>query len=130
MTDKNAIIFDDDELFCYIATRILKDKNINVASYSSPIEYFCSQSGIDSCPVATQCVGFLITDNKMQDMTGLEFLKRLNQLECKIPNCRRAIISGNWTDDNLKIAKQLVKHVFDKFEAKKVFLQWIEEYGK
>ena len=40
MTDKNAIVFDDNELFCCIAKRILKDKNINVATYSSPIEYF------------------------------------------------------------------------------------------
>lgn len=127
MTDKNAIVFDDDDLFCRIASRILKAKNINVATYSSPSEYLCSQPGIDSCPVTTQCADFLITDNKMQDMTGLEFLNRLNQLECKIPNCRRAIISGNWTEEDLEIAKKLAKHVFDKFEAKERLSLWIDE---
>ena len=127
MTDKSAIVFDDNDLFCHIATRILKDKSINVATYSSPIEYFCSRPGIDSCPAVTPCVDFLITDNKMQDMTGLEFLNRLNQLECKIPNCRKAIISGDWTDDDLKIAKQLTTNVFEKFDAKERIPAWIDE---
>jgi FixJ family two-component response regulator len=127
MSTKNAIVFDDDDLFRNLFTKIFSAKEIEVTTYQSPNLYFCSDPRVNSCPVETPCVNFLLTDNIMPDMTGLEFLTRLKHIGCKIPNCQKAIISGHWTDEDLITAKQLVSHVFVKSDSKELINSWIEE---
>ena len=63
----------------------------------------------------------------MPDMNGLEFLTRLKHMGCKIPDCQKAIISGDWSDEDLITAKQLVSHVFVKFRSKELIESWIKE---
>lgn len=127
MPKQNAVVFDDDDLFQILFKRILNTLDVEVKSFANPDLYFCSQPGVDSCPVAVPCVDFLLTDHMMPDMTGLEFLRRARQIGCKIPDCRKAIISGNWTDEDIKKAKLLVKHVFDKSDAVKQISAWVGE---
>jgi CheY-like chemotaxis protein len=52
-------------------------------------------SRADSCPVDAPCTDFLLTDLMMPGMTGIEFLKKVKRMQCKIPEERKAIISGN-----------------------------------
>ncbi len=127
MAKQSAAVFDDDDLFCILWVRILKQKEIKVLTYSNPSLYFCLHSGIKTCPVETPCVDFLLTDNKMPEMTGLEFLRRIKQMGCKIPDHRKAIISGNMESGDQQKAKQLTSNVFDKSDAKEKISLWIEE---
>jgi CheY-like chemotaxis protein len=127
MAEKRAVIFDDNELFLMAIARIFKSKNIQVQSYPNPCLYFCMQSGTDTCPVTTACADFLLTDQLMPEMTGLEFLERVKQMQCKIPDSRKAIISANWTKETFEEAKQLSMHVFKKFDAKEQVSLWIEQ---
>jgi len=124
---QSAAVFDDDDLFCILWVRILKQKEIKVLTYSNPSLYFCSHPGIETCPVETPCVDFLLTDNKMPEMTGIDFLRRIKQMGCKIPDHRKAIISGNMESGDQQKAKQLTSNVFDKSDAKEKISLWIEE---
>ena len=63
----------------------------------------------------------------MPIMTGLEFLRRIKQMDCKIADCRKAIISGNWLEKELVEAKQLVPNVFHKADSKKQISKWIDD---
>jgi len=65
----------------------------------------------------------------MPDMTGLEFLRRIKQMDCKILDDRKAIISGNWVDEDLEVANKLVRNVFVKSEAKELIGRWIEKFN-
>lgn len=125
MTEKKAVVFDDSELFVLLLNKLFKAKDIQVTSYSSPDFYLCCQPGINTCPVAKPCADFLITDNIMPSMTGLEFLQRTKQINCKIPKCRKAIISSHWEKEDWAEAKQLVCNVFDKYDAKEKVSAWL-----
>lgn len=127
MTEKRAVIFDDNDLFVMAIARIFKSNNIQVKSYPSPCLYFCIKSEIDTCPVPTACADFLLTDQLMPEMTGLELLNRIKHMQCKIPDSRKAIISANWAKETLEEAKQLSINVFNKFDAKKQLSRWIEQ---
>lgn len=127
MTEKRAIVFDDSDLFRILFARIFLSKNIQVNSYPNPSLYFCMQSGVDSCPVTTTCADFLLTDQKMPDMTGLEFLRRVKLMQCKIPDSRKAIISADWTEETFEEAKQLTSYVFHKIDTKEKISFWIEQ---
>lgn len=130
MKEQTIVVIDDDDLFHILFTRILKSNNIYVTTYPNPSHYLCMQPGIETCPVAVACTTFLITDNRMPFMTGLEFLRRIKHMDCKIADCRKAIISGNWLDEELVEAKQLVPNVFHKADAKIQIPEWIDDVNR
>jgi len=127
MAEKFAIVFDDNVTLQIVFAKIFKSKNIQVKTYPNPCFYFCMQLGADTCPVTTACADFLLTDQIMPDMTGLEFLRRIKQMQCKIPDSRKAIISANWTEETFEEAKQLTSYVFNKLDAKKEVSLWIQQ---
>jgi CheY-like chemotaxis protein len=127
MKQQIAVVFDDDDLFRSLFTRILREKGFKVTTYSDPSLYFCSHPSIKTCPVETPCVDFLLSDNKMPEMTGLEFLERIKQMGCKIPDKRKAIVSGSLENGEQQKAMQLTSNVFDKSDAKEKISFWIEE---
>jgi len=118
MKEMNAVVFDDDDLFRNLCTRIFISKNVHVTVYSSPSLYICMQPGIETCPIDVACTNFLLTDNRMPGMTGLKFLDQIKSMDCKIPDCRKAIISGNWLDEDMAEAKKMVSNVFHKSHSK------------
>ena len=101
MSARKVVVFDDDDLFHLLYARILKANQVQVRSYSDPCQYVCQQPGVETCPANGPCADFLLTDHQMPGMTGLEFLSRIKQLKCKIPDHRKAINSGNWTEEEI-----------------------------
>lgn len=126
MPDEHAVVFDDDDLFCILFTRIFKSRNIQVSAYPNPRDYQCSPSQVKTCPVAEPCADFLLTDHTMPEMTGLEFLQMIQRKGCKIQPERKAIISGNWLAEDLAAAARLGVRVFEKSSSKQQILNWVE----
>ena len=126
ITNQSAVVFDDDDLSQLVFTRILKSNKINATFYSNHGLYVCRQPGVESCPVAEPCTDFLLTAHLTPGITGLEFLRCLKQMDCKIPDSHKAIISANWTDKDFKEAKQFIDNVFHKSESKEKISTWIE----
>ena len=124
-----VVVFDDDELFLTLFTRIFKSKNFQVKTYANPSLYFCMHSQTDSCPVDAPCTDFLLTDHMMPGMTGIEFLEKTRRMRCKIPDERKAIISANLTEEEYEKAKRLIPHVFHKSEAKEQIALWVAGFS-
>ena len=61
----------------------------------------------------------------MPTQTGLELMKDRKQRGCKTKY--RALMSGDWTDSNLKYAKELGCRVFHKPFNLNEMLQWLDK---
>ena len=61
----------------------------------------------------------------MPAKTGLELMKDLKQRGCKAKY--RALMSGDWTESNLKYAQELGCRVFNKPFNLKELLQWLDD---
>jgi CheY-like chemotaxis protein len=121
-----AIVIDDDVFFCNLLTDILEDLNLNVVSYKSPEEFFSSLTP-DTAAASLGGADFILTDNRMPGMTGLEFLTKLKEMGCPLPADRTAIISGYWDDYEMRQAEELGCQVFDKYNSPEKLGNWISQ---
>lgn len=128
MLEGTAIVIDDDQFFSNLLTDVLEGLNLNVASYSSPEALFSELNTNDSSSL--RCPEFILTDNQMPGMSGLEFLLQIKKMGCTLPDKRIAIISGRWDDIDMKKAKSLGCQVFDKYNATEKIQEWIKEAQK
>jgi YesN/AraC family two-component response regulator len=71
------------------------------------------------------CADIIISDVNMPAQTGLELMKDRKQRGCKTKY--RALMSGDWTDSNLKYAKELGCRVFHKPFNLNEMTQWLDD---
>lgn len=121
-----ALLLEDDPGCRDIITETLNDYGIEVEAYHDPT---CFLKKTDKCPVDKPCVDLIFTDNQMPNMTGLDFLKRLDEMECKVPTLNRAIASGNFSRDNFEKIKDLGVKSFSKPCSINNIYDWLEEIG-
>lgn len=113
MGSKKALVIDDNSLNRMILTRILEQVDYDVSSYTDPTEVieqwneFREQNWKHSFDL-------ILTDNQMPGMTGLEFLSLMKQKECPLPDHRKAIISGTWSEKELIAVQNLGCQIFHK----------------
>jgi CheY-like chemotaxis protein len=129
MSSETALVFDDDNFFRTLLTDTLTGLNIQVTSYSSHAD-FLSQVNADCSTDTDSCPDYILTDNQMPEMTGLEFLARIRLMGCKIPANRIAIISGRWAEGEMEKVRQLGCQVFDKYNSPEQIQLWIEKTRK
>jgi CheY-like chemotaxis protein len=79
------------------------------------------------CEDEQVCTDVLITDNKMPNMTGIEFLELQDKQGCKLDHRSKAIMSGNFSDEDIqKITKLGCKIFYKPFNLNEI-LEWIKE---
>ncbi len=119
-----AIVLDDDYVLRTLIYDVLKDRGYEVHGSSEPV--FCPIF-LDSkcpCPVETHCTNIIITDINMPGMTGFEFIENQKRNGCNVQNI--AMMSGRWTDEEIKHAKRLGCHIFKKpFEIDEIE-KWLD----
>ena len=123
---RRALLLEDDTVCREIITEALSDYDFEVEAYHDPT---CFLKNLDKCPVDMPCVDFILTDNQMPGMTGIEFLKRLEEMECKVPVRNRAIISGNFSFNDIERIEQLGIKSFNKPYSLGRVYDWLEEIG-
>jgi len=123
---KKALILDDDKDYLNAIIAALDDYDIDVEAHHDPT---CFLKKTDKCPVGKPCVDFIITDNQMPHMSGLDFLKRLEDMECEIPARNKAIHSGNLSRKDLKTIEELGSKAFNKPCSLNNIYDWLEEIG-
>jgi hypothetical protein len=64
----------------------------------------------------------------MPTKTGLELIKERLRKDCKVKY--RALMSGDWTDSDLKSAQRMGCHIFHKPFDIKEMLKWIDECAR
>jgi len=123
-----AIVLEDNDSLRTLICDILKDRGYEVYAFSEP---FLSPVYRDSERPYTEehtCPTIIITDIYMPNMTGFEFIEHQKSKGCKIQNI--AIMSGRWTNKNIKHAKRLGCHMFKKpFKIDEVE-KWLDECEK
>jgi len=123
---KKALLFDDDEGCRKVIIAALADYDIKTEAHHDPT---CFLKKADKCPVDKPCVDIIITDNQMPNMTGLDFLKRLDEMECEIPARNKAIISGDLSKKDLEKIEKLGSIAFNKPCSLTGIYDWLEEIG-
>jgi CheY-like chemotaxis protein len=73
------------------------------------------------------CADFLLTDIKMPNMNGLEFIERQMESSCKAGFRNKAVMSAVWSEEDLLKAEQLGCKVFHKPFSLEEILDWLEE---
>ncbi len=122
-----AIIFEDDDTLRELLSHILHKRGYEVISASSPMGCPIYEDLSALCPHEFACGDFLITDNHMPAMTGLEFVQAQEQRGCKGVVHNKAIMSACWADNELKLANYLGCKVFKKPFTIAEINNWLNE---
>ncbi len=125
MASKVALLFEDNPLCRDLMTEILREKDFKVTAFADPTHYLADKIDCHCC-ADTACADALITDNQMPGMTGLELLQRFDKNGCKLPNHRKAIISGSWSNEEYHQARQLGCKIFHKPASIEEIHQWLD----
>ena len=123
-----AIVLEDNDSLRTLTCGILKDRGYEVYASSEPLLSPLDCDSERPCPKEHICPTIIITDIDMPNMTGFEFIENQKSKGCKIQNI--AIMSGRWTNDDIKHAKKLGCHMFNKpFKIYEV-AKWLDECEK
>jgi len=121
MSVGTVLVFDDDNFFRTLLADTLQELDFQVVSYPSP-DVFLSRRNND----AAAWPDYILTDNRMPGMSGMEFVQKISQLGCSIPKQRIGIISGRWDDDDLEKARNQGYQIIQKYNSPDQIRAWIE----
>lgn len=119
---RKALLIEDEEGCRTMMIELLSDYGIEVEAYRDPTLFL---KKTDTCPN----VDVILTDNQMPNMTGLDFLQRIDEMKCEIPSDNRAVISGDLTTSDFNKIKQLGVRFFHKPCSIDEIYDWLDEIG-
>jgi CheY-like chemotaxis protein len=121
-----VILLEDDELIRDSLTRFLSRKGYDVIHSPDP----------SICPVLQRYRNgeiqdeiygdYLLTDNNMPVLSGLELIELQMKIGCKSAIANRAVMSATWEESDIAKAKRLGCEVFHKPLDLKEVLSWLE----
>ena len=119
-----VLIFEDNDILRSTLESILDGRGYEVFTFSNPGLCQIFDSVDHQCPVDHACTDIIISDVNMPSKTGLELIQERRQKGCKVKY--RALMSGEWTDSDLKQAHELGCQIFHKpFNISEV-LKWLD----
>ena len=122
-----VIVLEDDETSRKFITLMLKQRGYEVVSAADPTICPVYATPNQACPHEDACGDFLLTDNRMPNMTGLEFIEAQAQRGCKGIILNKAVMSGTWSAEELEKAQKLGCKIFTKPYRISEIIQWLEE---
>lgn len=125
MLPKVVLLFEDNPWCRDLMTEILMEKNYQVTAFANPTSYIAEQNTCCLCR-DKYCADALITDNQMPGISGLELIRWMNDHGCTLPNHRKAVISGSWSNEEYNQAQQLGCKIFQKPASFDEIHQWLD----
>ena len=120
-----VLLFEDNDILRSTLEYILHEQGYDVFTFSEPKLCQIFDSADHACPADFACADVIISDVNMPAKTGLDLIKERQQKGCKVKY--RALMSADWTDSDLKSARELGCYIFKKpFDLKKM-LEWLKE---
>lgn len=127
MTTRTALVIEEEADLRQLYTDVLALEEIAVNGYASPEAYYLANGGCwcrhDPCP----CHHFMLIDKQMPNMSGLDFLCRLEEKGCRLKPRRKAVISGDWPIEDLEAVRKRGYQVLEKPCHVNDLLNWIQE---
>jgi len=122
---RRALVFDDEPDIRQMFHLLLECRGFEVHTFEDPSEY-CNLSRV-GCSLATgmSCADVIISDLRMPRVDGLQFMQAIADKHCRIPV--RALMSGYWSAESLKRARQLGCHTFAKPMKVDSIFRWLDE---
>jgi DNA-binding response OmpR family regulator len=120
-----VILFDDRQEIRELLEQFLKHKGYEVFTYQDPSLCPLQHSHDCQCEEKELCADIVITDIDMPNVSGLDFIDGQLRKGCKIQNI--AIMSGAWSEVNMKRAKDLGCAVFEKPVTLSALAEWLDK---
>lgn len=120
-----VLVLDDDVQCLNLSEAYFQYKGFEVSAYLQATCPMFEQVAA-YCSLEEPIYDLIVVDNDMPNMKGIEFLEYIQEKGCKIPNTRKAILSGGISNEERDRAKSLGVKVFDKPCPLDVLDQWIE----
>jgi len=125
-----SVIIDDNVGFTMALQLRLERMGHEVEVYEKASDFPLDTDGTCPCRSGESCGDFLIIDQQMPDMTGLQFVRELSQCGCLGIFRNTVLISGWLVEEEEQEARELGCEVFHKpFEFQEIY-EWIEEREK
>jgi CheY-like chemotaxis protein len=123
-----ALVLDDNDIIRSLLSTILMKRGYEVRSFSDPGSCPLFTSHECFCTASEACTDIILSDVRMPHVSGLEFVSKLLKNGCKAKNI--AFISGSWTEEEYKLARELGCKTFQKpFDINKLE-GWFDECEK
>jgi CheY-like chemotaxis protein len=120
----NILVIDDEEKIRKSLVTHLTCLGHNVSIASSPFDCQCVKKGV--CQRVQPCADVIISDQSMPQMTGLDFFSTREARGCKGVHQRLAIMSANFTQEDIDQAEKLKCKIFIKPFSLEAVELWIE----
>jgi len=117
-----VLVLDDDVQYLNLTEAYFQHKGFEVSAYLQVTSSILEQMA----DLGKPSYDLIVVDNNMPNMKGIEFLEYMQGKGCKIPNARKAIISGNISVEERDRAKNLGIKVFDKPCSLDILDEWLE----
>ncbi len=128
MKTRFALVLEDDSTCRTLLAEVLAERNIGTIAHADPTSYLATHRPED-CLTRCPCLDFILTDNQMPNMSGLDFLEQRKEAGCKFHSDRVALISGNLSNEDILRAQRLGCRVFNKPVAIDEIYRWLDEYA-
>ena len=122
-----TLLLEDDNNTRSLLEQILTDRGHKVYGYASPLLCPLYEDIQCQCNKTSPCVDFLLTDNQMPGMSGIEFIQLQAKRGCKISAYNKAIFSGSWLNSEIELAHRLGYQTFPKPFSLKEFSLWLDQ---
>jgi len=122
---RRAVIFDDNAFLRTLLWMFFDHRGYEVLTFPDP--GFCPLGIIDACPCpsGTRCSDLIISDVNMIDANGVDFIGKLIQKGCRLPNF--ALMSGAFSDTDRARASRLGCMLFAKPLDMAALTAWVED---
>ncbi len=120
------IILDDDELIRMTLSSYLTQEGCDVAAFQQPEHCPLYHSDSCVCPKEEGCSDIIITDLNMPGTSGVKFIQKQLLHGCKVKKI--AVMSGDWEDPALAIARELGCMIFKKPFSILEIKKWLDEF--
>ena len=125
-----SIVIDDDDACRELLALLLRRRGYEVISLPDPTACPLYEDAECSCPQEEVCGDFLLTDNRMPGMSGLELIARQIRGGCKGMVGNKAVLSGTWSQEELQKAQRLGCKVFYKPYRVEEIKVWLDAQEK
>jgi len=123
-----AILLEDNELIRSLLSTVLESRGYEVFKFSSPAICPLQKKPDCSCADHSRCADILLSDLGMPSVSGIEFITNQKDKHCKTPYI--AMMSGNWPNKDLAMAKKLGCKVFNKPFNISEIEEWLDDVEK